>query len=94
MHFRIDIHIEAINDIQQAIDYYNEQQSGLGKRFHSAVKQTFKELSVNPFFQVRYDNVRCRLTRKFPYLIHFVVDEKEKTVTIYRLKHTSMKPEK
>lgn len=92
MAFKIIIYREAIEDIQSAIDYYNEQQSGLGKRFHTKVKSTFKELKTNPFFLVRYDEVRCRLVNKFPYLVHFVVNEKDKTITIYRLKHTSMNP--
>ena len=93
MAFKILIHVEAMDDIQQGIDYYNQQQKGLGIKFHAAVKRTFKEIKSSPFFQIRYDDVRCRLLNKYPYLMHFVVDEKAKIIFIYRLKHTSMNNE-
>ena len=93
MKVKIFIQVEAMEDIQQGIDYYNEQQKGLGKKFHTQIKNTFKELKTSPFFQIRYDDVRCLLVKKFPYLIHYVLDEKKKSVTIYRLRHTSMNPE-
>ncbi len=38
MAFKIKIEPEAHQDIQQGIDWYNEQQSGLGRKFHAEVK--------------------------------------------------------
>ena len=90
MAFTVLIHPEALVDIQQGIDFYNLRKPRLGARFLSAVKATITEIKKNPYYKVRYDNVRCRLVKKFPYLAHFSVDEKNNSITFYRLKHTSI----
>ncbi len=38
MAFTIKIEPEAEHDIREGIDWYNEQQPGLGREFHAAVK--------------------------------------------------------
>ena len=38
MPYKIKITPTAFNDLQKAIEYYNEEQKGLGKRFHAAIK--------------------------------------------------------
>jgi len=44
---------------------------------------------MHPFYQVRYKNVRCLPMKKYPYMIHLTVDEKERIVTIRAVIHTS-----
>jgi len=39
--FTIDIEPEAVEDIQKAVDYYNQNQDGLGKRFFNTIDQHF-----------------------------------------------------
>lgn len=84
---------ETLLQLQLAIDYYNHQQRGLGKRFGLAVKNASKQLEKNPFFQVRYDEIRCLPVHKFPLMIHFSVNEAHKTVRIFAILHTSLNPE-
>lgn len=91
--FKVLITASAYNDIQQAIDYYNEKQRGLGKRFHLAVKEAIGVVRRNPFYQIRYDEVRCFSVKHFPYMLHFVVTEEIKTVILYAVIHTSLDPE-
>jgi len=38
MTYSIKIELEAHDDIQQGIDWYNTKQPGLGKKFHQEVK--------------------------------------------------------
>lgn len=83
---------EALIHLQKAIDYYNLQQPGLGKRFGLAVQKSAKQLHQNPFFQIRYDQIRCLPVAKFPYMIHFAVNEDLKRVRIYAVLHTSLDP--
>lgn len=83
----------AIEDIQQAVDYYENQQHGLGQRFGSDLDQHLMLLENNPRFRVRYDNVRCLPLAKFPYMIHFTVDHTQHTVTVRAVFHTSIDPE-
>lgn len=92
--FKIGLDEEAKEDIQEAIKWYNKQTSGLGKVFHRQVKKHIESLKIDPFYQTRYENVRCLPVHKFPYMIHFTVDEATKIVTIRAITHTSLKPKR
>jgi toxin ParE1/3/4 len=94
MVFKIRIDSRAIEDIQQQVIYYNKELPGLGKRFFEAVDLSFLLLKSTPFFQVRYDKVRCLPVKRFPFLIHFTVDEEKKIVFIHGVIHTSLNPKK
>jgi len=85
MPYKLNIKPEAHADIQEGIDWYNSRQPGLGKRFHSAVKQEFKLLRKSPLFQIRYDGVRCLPLKKFPYMVHFIVNEENKQIVVLGL---------
>ena len=92
MEFKIKIEPEAHEDIQEGIDWYNKKQRGLGRKFHTQVKTFFKHLETNPFYEVRYNDVRCLPLKKYPYMIHFTVDEKSKLVTVRAVFNTSKDP--
>lgn len=82
----------AKNDIQQEINYYNDKQNGLGKKFHADIKTSFNAIRKNPFYQIRYDNVRCLPLKKFPAMIHFTVDEVKKRITVRAVINTNRDP--
>lgn len=84
----------AEKDIQQAIDYYDDQQIGLGEKFWLAIKEHIRLLRVNPFFQVRYNFIRCLPVKHFPFMIHFKLNESQKVVYVISVLHTSLNPEK
>ena len=81
--FEIILRDDAIVDIQNAIDYYKTISVSVAKKFHIAVNNTFTELKKNPFYQVRYDNVRMCTLKRFPYVLHFVVNKQQNTIAIY-----------
>jgi len=83
---------QAKIDIQDQIHFYNDKQKGLGKRFYNDVKSTFKTIRKNPFFQIRYKDVRCLPLKKFPAMVHYTVDEKQ--ITVRAVFHTSQDPQK
>ncbi|SMO63492.1 hypothetical protein [Gracilimonas mengyeensis] len=56
MAFKAVLDPRAMQDIQKAIDYYDEQQTGLGEVFEEIVHQHILKLEQIPFFQTRYDN--------------------------------------
>jgi toxin ParE1/3/4 len=80
------------DDIQKGIDWYNAAQNGLGEKFHKAIKKGFKTLTINPFFQIRYDNVRCFPLKKFPYMIHYVVEEDKRWIVVLAVINTNRDP--
>lgn len=92
MSFNIKIDKLAIADIQSAVDYYDEQQVGLGDRFLKSIDEHFSVLSLNPFFKVRYAQVRCLPLSDFPFMVHFTIDEIEQEVIVRAVFHTSLDP--
>jgi hypothetical protein len=92
MHYKLNIKPQAHRDIQEGIDWYNSQQPRLGIRFHTVIKQEFETLRKNPFFQVRYDGIRCLPLKKFPYMIHFVVEEENKRIVVLGIINTHKDP--
>jgi mRNA-degrading endonuclease RelE of RelBE toxin-antitoxin system len=91
--YKIRIERDALEDIQLATDWYNEQLSGLGSRFQKQVITQIDSLKSNPLgYAIRYAEVRCMLLKKFPFMVHFIVDEKQKVVDVYAIYHTSRNP--
>lgn len=66
MNFLVIINQRGNRDIQEAIDYYDEQQLGLGRKFEAFLNEYLMLLKSNPFYAIRYENVRCLPLKKFP----------------------------
>ncbi|MBC7398457.1 MAG: type II toxin-antitoxin system RelE/ParE family toxin [Mucilaginibacter sp.] len=80
-------------DIQDAIDWEDKRNAGLGKRLFTELDQKINKLATSPYIgSVRYDNVRCIVTEVFSYLIHYLVDDVNKQILILRVLHTSRRP--
>ncbi len=93
MPFKISFSQQAHADLQEIFDWYEEQQPNLGDRFIKAVDECTERLSVTPdSASIRYDNIRCRLVKHFPYLLHYSVNTPGGIVIVYRIFHTSRKP--
>ena len=82
-----------ILDLQNAVDFYKDINVGLAKKFSAAVDKAIDAIIKTPLFRIRYDEIRCYKVRKFPYLLHFSVDEKEKLIKIYGIICTYRNPE-
>lgn len=93
--FNIDIEPEAIDDIQEAVDYYNIKKKNLGKQFFTTVDKHFEFLKKNYLsFAIRYDDIRCMPVKKFPYMIHYRVLERQKLISVKAVFCTYDDPEK
>lgn len=92
MTYKVVVEKRATQDIQDATDYYDEKSSQAGTNFLNEVSLFLKALEVNPNYQARYDNVRCLPLKKFPFLIHFSIEEK--FVFVHAITHTSSNPNK
>jgi hypothetical protein len=83
--FKIQILTRAKLEIDEAAIYYESKSKGLGKLFYLEFKSYRKTLENTPFFEEKYNIVRTLPLRKFPYTIHFKVDESKKIVFILAL---------
>ena len=94
MIFQIYIEPEVLTDIQESIDWYEQRQTGLGDRFYEELNQFIDTLKLSPWYQVRYENVRCLPLKNFPYMIHFTLNEPDNIVVIRGVFHTKQNPKK
>ncbi|HBE40725.1 MAG TPA: hypothetical protein DDW27_05895 [Bacteroidales bacterium] len=90
--YKLVIKHQAFIDIQEGISWYDSRQEGLGIRFLEAIEQEYKTISLNPHFQIRYDELRCLPMKSFPYMIHFIIDDVLRQVVILGVINTSKNP--
>ncbi len=89
--FKVQIDSDALHDIQEVTDWYNMQSAGLGSRFQKQVKQQINSLKLKAgYYSVRYSDVRCMTIKKFPFLVHYIIEDS--TVKIFAVSHTSRNP--
>lgn len=84
---------DAHSHISDASKYYNSKSKGLGIKFYKEAKKTVNILTKSPYFQVRYDNIRCLPFKTFPYMIHFELDEKKYIIYIHAIICTLKDPD-
>ena len=94
MRFQLKIDTDALNDIQETFEWYETQLKGLGLRYKTQAKKQINSLKKDPYlFSIIYNEIRCRKIEKFPFLIHYLINENTKTVTVFAVFHTSRNPE-
>jgi len=92
--YKIKIDIEAFTDIQDTIYWYNEARKGLGIRFQNTVIRQINSLKKTPhIYAIRYNEIRCMLVKKFPYMVHFIINEENNTIEILAVISTHRNPE-
>src|ERR1041385_2594447 len=91
--YSVFIESRAFMEIQNAISYYNSLSNGLGEKFFADLDKQIEKLKISPFFQVRYKDIRCLPLKKFPFMIHFTVNEIQITVYIHAVINCYQNPE-
>ena len=92
--YNVDIDTDAFADVQDAVEWYNQQKEGLGEEFFLAFDNEVKRICRNPFaFAVKYAKIRSKLTGKFPYGIYYEIDKEHKTVNVIAVIRGSRNPD-
>lgn len=95
MSYSILVTPTATDDISVAVEYYNAVSTDLGYRFADLIDQYFERISIIPMTSaIRYKNVRCKPVKKFPFIITYTIDERNKTIQILRVFNTYQDPRK
>jgi toxin ParE1/3/4 len=87
--YSLEIRPEAQDDIQEAANWYEKQQPGLGHDFARAVLEEIESLTANPLryrLRDRRRNVRWLKSRKFPYRVVYQISEE--VVTVFAVLHS------
>jgi plasmid stabilization system protein ParE len=91
--YKLKIEPGALSDIQEIINWYNGQKDGLGERFHQTIIIQINSLHKTPhIYSIRYKQIRCMLVSKFPYMIHFYINEETMSVEVLAIISTSRNP--
>lgn len=92
--FEIELLFQAENELSEAYDWYEEQQTGLGNRLIDEISHYLTVVGTNPFqFPARYaQDLRTAALKIFPYLIIYWIDEHRHKVFVTSIFHTSRKP--
>ena len=49
------------------------------KEFILSLEKTYSILEINPFFKLRYNNIRSLKIYKYPYSLYFIINEENFT---------------
>jgi ParE toxin of type II toxin-antitoxin system, parDE len=80
-------------DIQESIEWYENQSIGLGLRFQKQVVAQINMLKTIPQANsIRYTDTRCLRIKNFPFLVHYTISESLKMVDIFAVLHPSRNP--
>ena len=93
MAFNVKTLIRAELELDEAIYYYENIQTGLGNKFLLDYENQLNTLYTFSFFEENYNIIRKLPFKKFPYIINFTVDEFEKTVYIQHISCNYQNPE-
>ena len=65
----------ALNEIQEAKDWYENEQTGLGDGFELEVMRIMRQIATHPTFATEiYPGYHRRFVRIFPYKVIYKVD--------------------
>ena len=94
MDYKLIVSKRAQKEIENAIDYYTLYNTEAPKIFITLLKNTYEVLGTNPFFRVKYKNVRALKIKKFPYSLYFVINESKNSVRVLACFHNKQNPNK
>jgi plasmid stabilization system protein ParE len=83
----------AEKEFDDSIAYYEGERAGLGREFRAVIEQHFQRIADRPewFPKVRGEVRRAVVLRRFPFVIHFLIEAER--IVILSVFHTSREPE-
>jgi len=93
MEYFLEIKQEAISDIQNAYNYYENRKSGLGEQFLNTLEEYLETIQKNPLhYQIKRNPYRETFLKIFPFVVIFEV--KMNKIVVYAVFNTSKNPKK
>jgi plasmid stabilization system protein ParE len=78
---RLTIQPDALEDANEAYNWYENQLPGLGGEFYRELTRCIDLIVENPLlFRIVYRNLRKRKIERFPYVVFYYTTEKELSV--------------
>jgi plasmid stabilization system protein ParE len=82
----------AEREFYKSIAWYESERKGLGREFRAAIEHQFERIADQPewFPKIRGDVRRAVILRRFPFVIHFLIEPER--IVILSVFHTSREP--
>lgn len=78
----------AMDEIEEASDWYSEQSDRLAREFNDQVLFQLERIRQHPrLYPERFDDLRVSLMKRFPFKILFEVDDAARLIVILSLSH-------
>ena len=94
MAYRIIVNVRAQKEIEDAISFYDLSSDVAPINYIIALKEAYVSLKKNPFYRIRYKNVRTIKLRRFPFNLYFTVNEEQGLVIVHSCFHNKRNPKK
>ena len=96
MNYSYRLHPLIQQDYDDAYEWYEDKQKGLGERFLKAARKKIEEIALHPGVYGSKGNKKFREAPVdfFPYLIVYKVNKRKKEIYISSIHHTKKHPRK
>ena len=93
MTYTIDLHPEAIREINDSYQWYEDRLEGLGHRFMNAVDKQLSSIARHPeLYAKKKGNYRESLVKGFPFAIIYEILPKQEVVFVSYVFHSKRNP--
>ena len=90
--YKVIILKQASADLESSDVYFRQFSEATALKLFESVMEHLKTLEFNPFFEIRYDNVRVLPVKGMKHNIHFTLDENRKIIRVYAIVSSYRKP--
>lgn len=83
---KVEYHPSTINDLNRAVEFYEQQRIGLGDELRDEIYQTIARIAANPFiYRPITGHIRRCFVHRFPFsILYRVVDDDLLRVLVVR----------
>ena len=86
MNYSIKFEENTLANFQKAIEHYEQVSEELANKFHNEFWNKIDLVKENPLhYQVRYKSIRIAHIKTFPYVIHFILNDK--IIRVFKILH-------
>jgi len=90
---RVEYHPETVEDLNKAIDFYEQRQEGLGIDLREEIYQSIDHIIANPFIYREVEGkIRRCFVHRFPFSILYRITDDD-VVRILVIRHHRQHPE-